>query len=260
MLVALRQLRFAEHRAEQGGGGQTAEHRTGGKGEHAASLLPEIIRGGGQAGFRVNVDAEKIRRVLDEGPVKRFDEFDVAIDDKMVPQGPQHQGRLVLLDRQLRFAAHGPGMPRRGQGTVRIEFVEKIPFVLNDPGGEPVKLLGRRRVAGHIQGVGHQGPVPRPDIGIGIAVELDHVRVIGGNDAALPVDLGIEHQQAAAVESRHLFREEIENRRLLVDPQVPVIDGAVKQGRQGFMLDQPVEPLHIVPFFPGRQPVVCLPA
>ena len=49
--VAVGPLRFAEHRAEERGCGEPAEHRPDGEREDAPPLLPQVVGGGGEAGL-----------------------------------------------------------------------------------------------------------------------------------------------------------------------------------------------------------------
>jgi len=62
------------------------------------------------------------------------------------------------------------------------------------------RSAGSRGMAGQIQSVGHQGGIARPHIRIGVPVVMNDVRVVGGEDAPLPVDLGPHDDQAAAIE------------------------------------------------------------
>ena len=111
-------------------------------------------------------------------------------------------------------------------------------------------------VAGLVQGVGHQGAVPGPDVGVGVPVEIDHVGVVGRQDAALPVDLGPDDQEAAAVELGHRFGQELQPRGFLPEPEAPVVGGAFEVAGGLLVFDQAVETQDVFPALAGGEPVV----
>src|SRR5947199_7826228 len=63
----------------------------------------------------------------------------------------------------------------------------------------PYTTLFRSRelgVAGEVERVGDERAVARPDVGVGVARELDDVGVVGGDDPAVVVDLRADHQRS----------------------------------------------------------------
>ena len=90
----------AEHVREAARRVETAPHRSDRERVHAPALLPQVPRRDGKAVALVDVAHHPVRRRHDEGRVKVHDEVEVAVDAVVLPQRPQHQPCLVLLDRQ----------------------------------------------------------------------------------------------------------------------------------------------------------------
>ena len=68
--------------------------------------------------------------------------------------------------------------------------MEKIALLFNCLSSKLLKIPGQYRIACQVQGVGGECAISGPYIGVGIPGEVDDIGVIGGDDPALPVNLG----------------------------------------------------------------------
>ena len=100
------------------------------------ALLPEIPAWLRQPGLLVTIAGQKVSGDTDERAVEGLDEFDFPERLEVLPEGPEDEGGLVLLDRQLLSAIAVPGQPARGERPVRVVLVKKIPFWSQRPGAE----------------------------------------------------------------------------------------------------------------------------
>jgi hypothetical protein len=133
--------------------------------------------------------------------------------------------------------------------------VKKIPFLFYDPCGKIVESLRSHGVTGQIHRVGYQGRIPRPNVGIGIAIVSDHVGIVPRDDAPLPIELGAENEKASIIEFLDGLGKIRQWRILLAEPQVPVIRRSFDQASRMLVLDQPVQPADLRPIFTGTYPV-----
>ena len=78
-------------------------------------------------------------------------------------------------------------------------------------------------VSGEIEAVGDQGAIPRPQVGIRVAVETQDVGVVRRDDRAAVVDLGADHERGALVEVADPLGKMRGDGFVLVRPEPPVI-------------------------------------
>src|SRR5207244_7939085 len=120
-----------------------------------------------------------------------------------------------------------PGMPGAADLAAGRVLVEKVALVDARLRTEVEELACDVLVAGAVERVGHDGAVPRPDIGVRVARELRDVEVGGGHDAAAVVDVAAGGERAAPVEAAGLGAELLfDVLVLLVRPDLPVGPGA----------------------------------
>ena len=87
-------------------------------------------------------------------------------------------------------------------------------------------------IAAEIQRVRDQRAIARPQIAVGVAVELRHIAVVGGDDRAVVVDLGAQDQERAAIQIDQSAGQIGKVERLFAHPQPPVRSRALdKRGR-----------------------------
>src|SRR5438034_821613 len=149
------------------GGAEPAPHAWCRGGEDAPPLLAEVVGGIREAGGGVPIGLHEVPRLRDERLEQRLDELAVAIPLEVLPEGPDHEGGLVLLDGKLRLAVLHPRVPRRGEGAVRVVLVEVVALLADDVLAEEVEPLGDVEEYGPVAGVGDEGAVPRAYGGAG---------------------------------------------------------------------------------------------
>ena len=187
----------------------------------------------------------------------RFVELEIPVGLVVVPEAEQDQAGLVLLDRVLRVAGlvdpRVPAAARLAGGRV---LVAEVTFLGEQPGAEGEELARHFHVSRLVHRVGDHRAVPRPHIAIGVARELDDLRVVGGNDCAAVVDLGPQDQQAPPVELGNAWGQFRELVRVLAHPGDPVVTCTLDEGLGGTLhhdLRQRLDRLEIL----GRdQPLV----
>ena len=160
----------------------------------------------------------------------------------MLPEGPEDEGSLVLLDRQLLSAISVPGQPARGQRPVRVVLVEKIPFWGQRPGAELEELPGQVDVAGKCQSTGDQRPIARPDVAVGVADVPGDIGVVGGNYASGVVHLGPDDEQAEFVLVADLVRQFLQVGQMGPQPELPVARGTAQETLRSALADEPIGP------------------
>ena len=264
LVVAFGMVVVAEDLGEVPRRRQPAVHRRTGVRVDAVAFLPQVVGRPGQAGRGVAEVDHEIGRPQDKRVVQRPDVLDVAVLPEVPPQRPQDQGRLVLLDGQPLCPVDHPRVPRRRRRAVRVVLVQQVPLVGQQVGALGVEAAGDVGEAGQVEGVAHQGAVPRPHVRVGVAGELEDVGIVGGDDRPAVIDLRPEDQQAPLVQVLDALRQVAEVVRRAVDPRPPVPDGAAKHalGRAGLdhlvQLAQLVERLgdHQVIIERGRRPAL----
>ena len=95
------------------------EHRRHRVGVHAPPFLPEVPRGAREAGVLRPVAFEEVGGANDERAEERPDEVDVVVAEEVLPERPQHDGGLVLLDRDDRLVVRQPWDARSCRGCRR---------------------------------------------------------------------------------------------------------------------------------------------
>ena len=149
-------------------GFQSGVNGRDGKGVDTPFFLPQIIGRQGQSGVVVPVGSQKVSATYDQVFVLVGGEFNLTESIEMEPQGPKHQGGAVFLNGQSFLAVGLPGLPGASQTPVRMIFVKKkahglLAFV-DDIQAEVEKGPGGAQVAGHIQGIGGEGPGPAAEL------------------------------------------------------------------------------------------------
>src|SRR5690606_7415939 len=108
-------------------------------------------------------------------------------------------------------------------------LVKEISPLGNAPPAKVVKLPGELRIARSIQRVGDEGAVSRPNIAVMVAVEVENVGVVGGDDRAAAVDLCADNEQAPLKQLCRLWAEVFEIPSFLGEPGTPIHPGALEQ-------------------------------
>ncbi len=219
------------------------------------TLLPEIVGRLRQARHRIAIRHHPVRRPLDQRRVDRRDVLHVPVPLEMLPERPEYQRGLVLLDRELRLAVLHPRVPRARERAVRIVLVEKISFRREELAAEPEELAGELRIARHVQRVSHQRAVPRPQVRIGVSRLGRDVRVVRRNDRAAVVHLGPDHQQAPVIEVRDLLGQLAEVDAVLVQPVAPVLLRPQQVILRQPLLDPLVQVVHAEPVLTRNDPI-----
>src|SRR3954470_22146285 len=114
--VALREFVLSERDREVARGGEPGDDGRGRERVDAAALLPEVERRGGELRARFAEGRHEVRAGAHELAIQRTDELDVAIAVVVLPERPDRQTRLILLDRELEPAlGRRPRVPRRAE-------------------------------------------------------------------------------------------------------------------------------------------------
>ena len=158
----------------------------------------------------------------------------------VLPEGPQHEARLVFLDRQ---GAHSlridPRKPRAARQAIRRVLVQEEPFLDQGLLAELEELARDVLVAGSIERVGDQRSVARPCVGVRVTGELRDVEICRRDDCAVVVGVRARSQDAAPVELRHIGAELfVDVAVILLYPHVPVGDGPAVIGVRPATHDQ----------------------
>src|SRR5262249_39092014 len=134
-----------------------------GEGMDAERIFPEIPALLRQAGFMAKTGHE-VGALNHKIGIESMGEIDIAIHLVVLPEGPNHESRLVLLDRHEPFLfVRVPGCMRAGgDGSVGIIFLKKVAPAVSDPFAEIKKVSRYLGEAGKIEGVGDKGSVAGP--------------------------------------------------------------------------------------------------
>ena len=98
-------FRIVKESGEACGGTKAGHHGRTRKGVDAAAVLPEIPTRERKAGLRIAKFQTEICRTFNERWVHPFGKLGICIAAVVLPQCPQHEGGLVLLD------GHQPLLP-----------------------------------------------------------------------------------------------------------------------------------------------------
>src|SRR3972149_4612000 len=91
-------------------------------------------------------------------------------------------------------------MPGGGQRAVRVVLVEEVPLLADDLPAEEKEALGQLEVAGPVERVGDARAIAGPEVAVGVPPAMEGLRVDGGHDGAVVVDVGADDEEAPAVE------------------------------------------------------------
>ncbi len=119
---------------------------------HAPTLLPQIPRGHDQTVPPVDVGHHPVGGGDDEGGIKADHEIEVAVDAVVLPQRPEHEAGLILLDGKSAYTVRiDPRKPRAAGQPIRRVLVQKEPFLDQSLLAEREELTGHVLVAGAIE-------------------------------------------------------------------------------------------------------------
>ena len=107
---ALGIVAVAEDCEEASGGGEPGPRSSDGPRVHTPAFFPRIVRRQRQA-ICIDVSGHEGRRGLDHLAIEGADELDVVELVEVMPERPQRQASLVLLDGQGAESVADPGMP-----------------------------------------------------------------------------------------------------------------------------------------------------
>ena len=240
--VALRKVVLPERGGEVARGRETGPH--GGRRERVdpAPLLPEVERRRRKLRPRLAVARHEVRAGPHELPVERTHELDVAVAVVVLPERPDRQAGLVLLDRELEPAVRRrPGVPRRAERAVGVVLVEQVPVPGHELAAEIEEPAGHLAVAGQVERVRDERAVARPEVRIGVAVEPEHVGVVAGDDRAAVVDLGADDERRLLVQVDERLGQMVRDGHVLVRPEVPVVAGPRQERAHATLADELVE-------------------
>ncbi len=114
-------------------------------------------------------------------------------------------------------------MPTAAESAFGRELVEEVSVASDAIGAEVEESRGDIAVAGVAEGVGDEGTIARPHVGITVAREGPDVAVGGGDDRAVVVYLRTDDEEATLVEVDQIGREVAVVRVLGVDPKMPIV-------------------------------------
>src|SRR2546427_5261986 len=165
--VPLRELVLSEGHREVAPGGEAGPHRGRGEGVDAPTFLPQIEGGRGELRVRLAERRHEIGAGAHQLAIERPDEFDVAVALVVLPQGPDRQTRLVLLDRELEAPfRRGPRVPRRAERAVGVVLVEKVALARHEVATEEEETARHLAVAGKVERIGNERAIARPEVRI----------------------------------------------------------------------------------------------
>ncbi len=143
----------------------------------------------------------------------------------MLPERPQDKARLVLLDGQRAPAIRvNPWQPRATWLAVGGVLVEEEALLDQRLLAEREELARHVLMSRAVEGVGDQGAVARPGVGICVACELRDVEVGRRDDGAAVVGMRACGEQAPPVELGYVLAE------LLVDMPVVLLRPHLPEG------------------------------
>ena len=200
---------------------------------NAPAFFPQIVTRHRKPGDFVAIAHHEVGGLLNQIDPERANVFDVAISEIMPPERPDDECGFIFLNRQGAIALEHPRVPTGSRRAIGVVFVQEVSVFGQNVFAEGVEPSGDVGEAGHVQGVGDEGAIARPHVGIGIAGELHDVAVVGGDDRPAVVDLGTADQQAALEEIDDFRREIAEVDVGATHPQPPVAGGSVDDALRG---------------------------
>src|SRR5439155_14250079 len=222
--ITLRELVLTERDGEVPRGGQARPDRRGGEGVDATALLPQVERWGRQLGAGLAVGRHEIGAGPHELAVEGPDELDVTVAVVVLPQRPNRKTGLVLLDRQLEPAVRRrPGVPRGAERAIGVVLVEEVALSGDELAAEEEKAARHLTVPREIEGIRDQRAIARAQVGVGVPVEAEDVRVVRGDDGAPVVDLRADDERRSLVQAVDVLGQMLGDRLVLVGPEPPVI-------------------------------------
>ena len=146
------------------------------------------------------------------------------MDAVVLPQRPQHQPRLILLDGQGAGAVRiDPWQPRAPRVAIRSVLVEEVALLHQCLLAELEELARHVLMAGSVERVGHQRAVTRPRIRIRVARELRDVEIRRGDHRPAIIDVGSRGQHASPVKVGDLMAKVfVDVAMVLLGPHLPV--------------------------------------
>jgi hypothetical protein len=105
-------------------------------------------------------------------PIEGLERLHITPTLEMAPQGPEDQGGLVFLDRQLLLAVAVPGVPRAAERAVRVVLMQEVTLVRDDAPAEVEEAAAQLPIPGEVEGRCGERAVAGPHVAVGIAPEL----------------------------------------------------------------------------------------
>ena len=222
--VAFCELMLAERDREVSCGGEPGPDGRGREGVDSTTLLPQVERRSGQLGAGLAICRHEIGAGPYKFAIERADELDVTVALVVLPERPYRKTGLIFLYRELETAVgRRPRVPRGAERAVGVVLVEEITLARDELAAQEEEATRHLSISGQVQGIRHEGAVARPEIGVRVPVEAEHVRVVRRDDRAAVVDLRPDHEGRALVEAVDLVREMLGDGFVLVGPEPPVI-------------------------------------
>src|SRR5579871_1251655 len=114
-------------------------------------LLPEIVGGERQVVRLIYIARHKCSRRHDEVAIERQHLLHIAVLLVVLPERPEHQRGLVLLDRQHALSVQEPGMPTAAQAAIRVVFVQQKPPACQERPAEAEEGQAEAVMAGEVE-------------------------------------------------------------------------------------------------------------